>query len=306
MVALLPSTSWTAFFAGLTTPHPVATRAPSHQNGHRRFRWPGGPWPTIRTVPCQLPRTASWFAATQAPGRRGPPGPGYDAAGRKPSTVPAGNGRGLGSAPCRPPRWPSPNGASCAICSPTSGRRRRHCARAGPPPIWPRIWWPANGARTAGPDWSGPLWPATPTRSAVPSATGRRGWSWSPPSAAGLLYCCASVDGPMNTIEFFIHVEDVRRAQPEWEPRPLAPELADALWAAARSGRDGQAASPAPSRSPHRATARRRAGVGPGSPWPAIPASSRCSRPDASAAARVEISGDAELAARLRDASLGI
>ena len=29
MVALLPSTSWTAFFAALTTPHPVATRAPT-------------------------------------------------------------------------------------------------------------------------------------------------------------------------------------------------------------------------------------------------------------------------------------
>src|ERR1700733_14833848 len=37
-------------------------------------------------------------------------------------------------------------------------------------------------------------------------------------------------DGPMNTVEFFIHVEDVRRAQPGWSPRPLPPELADALW----------------------------------------------------------------------------
>ena len=38
-------------------------------------------------------------------------------------------------------------------------------------------------------------------------------------------------DGPMNTVEYFIHAEDVRRAQPGWEPRPLSPELADALWA---------------------------------------------------------------------------
>ena len=47
-------------------------------------------------------------------------------------------------------------------------------------------------------------------------------------------------DGAMNTIEFFIHVEDVRRAQAGWEPRPLAPELADALWARVGSGRDGE------------------------------------------------------------------
>lgn len=37
-------------------------------------------------------------------------------------------------------------------------------------------------------------------------------------------------DGPMNTIEFFIHVEDVRRAQPGWQPRPLPGPLADQLW----------------------------------------------------------------------------
>src|SRR5215469_16406665 len=38
-------------------------------------------------------------------------------------------------------------------------------------------------------------------------------------------------DGAMNTVEYFIHVEDVRRAQEGWKPRPLSPELADALWA---------------------------------------------------------------------------
>lgn len=43
-------------------------------------------------------------------------------------------------------------------------------------------------------------------------------------------------DGPMNTVEFFVHLEDVRRAQPGWEPRPLGPELADALWARAGAG----------------------------------------------------------------------
>jgi len=42
------------------------------------------------------------------------------------------------------------------------------------------------------------------------------------------------VDRLTNTGEFFIHHEDVRRAQPEWEPRSLAAEDAAALWSQAR------------------------------------------------------------------------
>jgi uncharacterized protein (TIGR03085 family) len=38
------------------------------------------------------------------------------------------------------------------------------------------------------------------------------------------------VDEAMNTAEYFIHVEDVRRAQPTWEPRVLDPALEAALW----------------------------------------------------------------------------
>lgn len=34
-----------------------------------------------------------------------------------------------------------------------------------------------------------------------------------------------AVDRMVNTIEFFVHHEDVRRAQPSWEPRPLDAEL---------------------------------------------------------------------------------
>jgi uncharacterized protein (TIGR03085 family) len=37
----------------------------------------------------------------------------------------------------------------------------------------------------------------------------------------------------INTTEFAIHHEDVRRAQPGWEPRTLAREDQDALWSAA-------------------------------------------------------------------------
>lgn len=40
----------------------------------------------------------------------------------------------------------------------------------------------------------------------------------------------AQVDGAANTIEFFVHLEDVRRAQPEWEPRELDTDFEDVLW----------------------------------------------------------------------------
>lgn len=40
----------------------------------------------------------------------------------------------------------------------------------------------------------------------------------------------APLDALMNTLEFFVHHEDVRRAQPTWSPRPLGPADEAALW----------------------------------------------------------------------------
>lgn len=37
-------------------------------------------------------------------------------------------------------------------------------------------------------------------------------------------------DERANTVEYFVHHEDVRRAQPDWQPRDLPPGLSDALW----------------------------------------------------------------------------
>ncbi|HXW78409.1 MAG TPA: TIGR03085 family metal-binding protein [Acidimicrobiales bacterium] len=37
-------------------------------------------------------------------------------------------------------------------------------------------------------------------------------------------------DRALNTIEYYVHHEDVRRAQPEWAPRVLAPKDDEALW----------------------------------------------------------------------------
>lgn len=40
-----------------------------------------------------------------------------------------------------------------------------------------------------------------------------------------------AIDGLMNTVEYFIHLEDLRRARPDWEPRALSAEDQAQLWA---------------------------------------------------------------------------
>jgi uncharacterized protein (TIGR03085 family) len=43
------------------------------------------------------------------------------------------------------------------------------------------------------------------------------------------------LDELANTVEFFVHTEDVRRAQPGWTARPLDPGLGALLWPRARA-----------------------------------------------------------------------
>ena len=42
-------------------------------------------------------------------------------------------------------------------------------------------------------------------------------------------------DSQVNSVEFFVHHEDLRRAQPGWQPRQLAREDEDVLWARSKS-----------------------------------------------------------------------
>jgi uncharacterized protein (TIGR03085 family) len=112
-------------------------------------------------------------------------------------------------------------------------------------------------------------------------------------------------DGPMNTVEFFIHVEDLRRAQPNWEPRTLVPELEDALWA--RVGPGGmakQVGATVELRAPGRDA--KQSGAGPRLVVEGDPGELTMFGSGRQEAARVEISGDDELAFRLRNARLGI
>lgn len=59
-------------------------------------------------------------------------------------------------------------------------------------------------------------------------ATLRQPPAWSPLRLPPL-------DRAVNTVEMFIHHEDVRRGQPDWTPRSLPPDLATTLWARART-----------------------------------------------------------------------
>ncbi|MFD4610231.1 TIGR03085 family metal-binding protein [Streptomyces sp. NPDC088337] len=38
------------------------------------------------------------------------------------------------------------------------------------------------------------------------------------------------LDEAANTVEFYVHTEDVRRAQPDWSPRDLDPVFQETLW----------------------------------------------------------------------------
>ncbi|MDX2643162.1 TIGR03085 family metal-binding protein [Streptomyces sp. NBC_00510] len=43
-------------------------------------------------------------------------------------------------------------------------------------------------------------------------------------------FALKQIDEAANTVEFFVHAEDVRRAQPDWSPRELDPVFAELLW----------------------------------------------------------------------------
>ncbi len=112
-------------------------------------------------------------------------------------------------------------------------------------------------------------------------------------------------DGPMNTVEFFIHTEDVRRAQTEWDARPLSNEMADALWA--RVGAGGMAKKvPATIVLMSRGREPKMAGTGPRIMIHGDPGEHTLFGSGRQAAALVEIEGDAALVAQLRSAPLGV
>jgi uncharacterized protein (TIGR03085 family) len=112
-------------------------------------------------------------------------------------------------------------------------------------------------------------------------------------------------DGAMNTVEYFIHVEDIRRAQDGWEPRSLSPELNDALWA--RVGARGMAKKvPAMIEVSAPGRTAKVSGTGPRLVVEGEPGELIMFGAGRQSAARVNITGDDDLVTRLCTASLGI
>ena len=52
-------------------------------------------------------------------------------------------------------------------------------------------------------------------------------------------YAVPRLDTVLNTLEFFVHHEDIRRAQPEWSARPLSPGHEKLLWSMVRTAGRG-------------------------------------------------------------------
>lgn len=52
---------------------------------------------------------------------------------------------------------------------------------------------------------------------------------WSP-------YAVPRLEATLNTLEYFVHHEDIRRAQPDWEPRELSARTDRTLWKAIAGG----------------------------------------------------------------------
>jgi uncharacterized protein (TIGR03085 family) len=120
-------------------------------------------------------------------------------------------------------------------------------------------------------------------------------------------FAVKQIDEAANTVEFFIHAEDVRRAQPDWTPRELDPVFADALWKRLESSvRIMGRRSPVGLvlRRPNGQTAVAHKGIPvvtvTGEPGELLMFAS--GRQDA---ARVELSGEDEAVAKLRSAKLG-
>ncbi|MEW2520536.1 TIGR03085 family metal-binding protein [Actinacidiphila alni] len=116
------------------------------------------------------------------------------------------------------------------------------------------------------------------------------------------------LDEASNTVEFYVHAEDVRRAVPDWTPRAVDAVFADALWARLeRTARLAGRKSPVGLvlRRPNGQTAVARKG----SPVVTVtgdPAELTLFAFGRQDAAKVEVDGDKDAVARLYDAKLGL
>lgn len=128
-------------------------------------------------------------------------------------------------------------------------------------------------------------------------------------SPGGVYGVLSFLDEAVNTLELFVHHEDVRRAQPSWEPRELPADLDRLIWKRVSAG-----ARLMLRKSPVGVVLHRLGGgvvIGGARQGPRVEVTGTASELlmfcfGRQGHARVEFSGDPEAVARLRDASLGI
>ncbi len=116
-------------------------------------------------------------------------------------------------------------------------------------------------------------------------------------------------DALANTIEFFVHHEDIRRAQPSWEPRALPDKAQDALWKTVRVAGKGLVRSAEPGVVLERSDTGERAQLKSGTSTVVVrglPAEVTLFVYGRKQQARVDLEGPEDAVAALRGADLGV
>jgi uncharacterized protein (TIGR03085 family) len=122
-------------------------------------------------------------------------------------------------------------------------------------------------------------------------------------------YAVPRLDALLNTLEFFVHHEDIRRAQPDWSARDLGDEAEKLLWTMIRTGGKGLTRGTPVGVTIENATTGSRAVLNGGSPSVVVrglPSEVTLFVFGRKPQADVELLGDEADVARLSDTSLGI
>ena len=122
-------------------------------------------------------------------------------------------------------------------------------------------------------------------------------------------YALPKVDRLLNTLEFFVHHEDIRRAQPTWSPRTLGDDAERLLWSLTRTAGKALTRGAPVGVTIENSTTGSRAELSAGDPMVTVrglPSEVALYVYGRKAQAQVELLGDDAAVARLQGSSLGI